>query len=212
MNGTPTMPHPSSEEPTRPGDRVATVRDELERAGYVRDERLIDPSMAGLLYEMFKLHHWRGEFARDDQLPDAVSFTHHSALDAVLLGARERVEDVSGCRLLPTYAYGRLYLHGNVLTPHRDRPACEVSASVHLGHDGGDPALWFEPDHRVELDVGDGVVYLGITTSHWRDRFEGTSHGQLFLHYVQEEGGFADHRLDRRPNRFPPSALRRRAL
>lgn len=182
---------------------------ELEAARYVRVDRLIDPELATVLYEMFKLQHWRGEFARDIQVPDAASFVHHAALDAVLVNTRARIEEASGCRLVPTYAYGRLYLYGNELKPHRDRPACEVSASVQLGSDGGDPALWFEPGHRVELRPGDGVVYLGMEASHWRERFEGASHAQIFLHYVQEDGPHAEHRLDGRPHRFPPSSLSR---
>jgi hypothetical protein len=35
--------------------------------------------------------------------------------------------------MLPTYSYARIYANGDELKKHRDRPACEVSVTLHLG-------------------------------------------------------------------------------
>jgi hypothetical protein len=187
------------------------MRDELATKRYVQVEQLIDPRLASVLYQSFILRHWRGEFDRDAQVPQAVTFPGDAVLDAMLLNLWGLVEELSGCRLLPTYAYARLYLNGNELKRHSDRPACEVSASILLGYDGGDPGLWFEPATKIGSDIGGGVIFLGQKAPHWRDRFDGTRLGQLFLHYVEENGPCAGHRFDRKPNRFPPSLIARRA-
>ncbi|MEZ4727043.1 MAG: hypothetical protein R3E79_07920 [Caldilineaceae bacterium] len=52
---------------------------------------------------------------------------------------------------------------------------------------------------------GDGAVYLGVQTDHWRDRFTGNTMGQIFLHYVIAGGAYANCYFDGNPQRFPPS-------
>ena len=42
------------------------------------------------------------------------------------------METAASCALLPTYSYARLYLQGDSLPRHRDRPACEIAATIHL--------------------------------------------------------------------------------
>jgi hypothetical protein len=84
-----------------------------------------------------------------------------------------------------------------------------VSASIHLGKDGGESSLWFAPDNKVEMDEGDGAVYLGCQAEHWRDRFTGNTLGQIFVHYVVAAGPSAEHYFDGRPERFPPSIRER---
>ena len=55
------------------------------------------------------------------------------------------------------------------------------------------------------MQPGDGVVYLGYETEHWRGRFTGNTMGQIFLHYVVTDGRFAADYFDGYPERFPPS-------
>jgi hypothetical protein len=57
------------------------------------------------------------------------------------------------------------------------------------------------------MEPGDGAVYLGYETDHWRERFTGNTMGQIFLHYVMTDGRFAAHYFDGHPQRFPPSIL-----
>ena len=177
----------------------------LERL-YIPARRLIEPASAGLLYKALLLMYWRGEIFRDDQFPLAATLCSQFITDALLCEIRPAIESVAGCTLVPTYSYARLYFHGNVLDRHLDRDACEVSASVNLGCDGGDPALWFDPNERVDMSPGDGVVYLGREAQHWRPPFAGSVMGQLFLHYVVADGAYVEEAFDRHSERFPPRA------
>src|SRR5919202_1531951 len=72
-----------------------------------------------------------------------------------------------------------------------------VSVSIHLGRDGGEASLCFPPNTRVEMEEGDGAVYLGVETDHWREPFTGNTMGQLFLHYVVADGPYAAPLFDR---------------
>lgn len=65
--------------------------------------------------------------------------------------------------------------------------------------------MWFQPNDRVEMEEGDGAVYLGCETLHWRERITGNTLAQIFLHYVMADGPFAAHCFDGNPQRFPPS-------
>jgi hypothetical protein len=169
-------------------------------------ERLIDERLARILYNSLLLRRWRGEFKQDDQVPDAQSHWGDTTLDAVLLGLQPDIEKVCGRRLLPTYAYARLYLRGNALPRHRDRGACEVAASIHLGFSGRPPPpIRFAPDVAVVQNIGDGVVYLGDRIEHWREPFEGDDFGQIFLNYVLAEGDRRGRLHDGRLGAFPPS-------
>lgn len=171
---------------------------------YLPVKELIPPSMARLIYKALLLKHWRGEFVQDDQVATATSFYSEPVTDALLCELQPKIESLSGCSLVPAYTYARLYFYGNVLDRHRDREACEISASVNLGCDGGDPAIWFEPNNRVEMQPGDGAIYLGREATHWRPAFSGDLMGQLFVHYVIAGGPYAEHEFDRRGHLFPP--------
>ena len=58
----------------------------------------------------------------------------------------------TGLKLVPTYAYCRLYKNGNILRRHKDRPSCEISTTIHLG---GTPWPIFMDDTEVLLEVVD---------------------------------------------------------
>lgn len=178
----------------------------LASRGYLVVEGFLDRRLARILYDILLIRQWRGEFKRDDQVPEARSHWGDSTLDAVLIGLLPELESASGCALLPTYSYARLYLHGQFLPRHRDREACEVAATIHLGHDGAEPPpIRFAPDVAVIQHPGDAVVYLGDQIEHWRDPFAGTNFGQLFLNYVRADGARHACVHDGRRNAFPPS-------
>lgn len=179
---------------------------ELRDKGYVGVSALVEPSVARLVYRVLMLRHWRREYTRDDQVSTADSWYHEALIDTLLLDVRPRIEAIASCLLVPTYAYARLYFSGDRLERHRDRESCEISASIHLGRDGGDAAMWFEPGQKVDMEPGDGAIYLGCQVDHWRERFVGDTMAQLFLHYVVAGGRFAHLRYDGRPDLFPPSA------
>lgn len=181
------------------------MNEHLQEKKYVLIKGLIAPDLAAVLYKMLLLKQWRGECFRDNHIPTAVSISNEAATDALLLELMSRIEDISGFRLVPAYSYARIYFHGDSMVRHRDRGSCEVSVSIHLGRNGGESSLWFAPNARLEMEPGDGAVYLGCEAEHWRERFTGNTMGQIFLHYVVAGGRFAENYFDGRPERFPPS-------
>ena len=181
---------------------VSTLADQ----GYLVVEGFIDRRLARILYDVLLLRQWRGESKRDDQVPDAHSHWGDCTLDAVLIGLLPDFEAVTGCTLLPTYSYARLYLQGHSLPRHRDRQACEIAATIHLGHSGAEPPpIRFAQDVAVSQKPGDAVVYFGDRIEHWRDPFAGTNFGQMFLNYVRADGARRGYVHDGRRDAFPPS-------
>ncbi len=178
---------------------------ELRKRGYIACKGLLEPSLARVMYRTLLLQQWRGETFRDNHIPTAASVSNLAPTDALLLELWPKIETISGCRLVPTYSYARLYFHDDSLIRHHDRQSCEVSVSIHLGRDEGEGSLCFAPGDRVEMEQGDGAVYLGVETDHWRERFTGHTLGQIFLHYVVAGGRFAHNYFDSHPERFPPS-------
>lgn len=179
---------------------------DLARRRHVVVEGLIDAGLARLLYTVLLLRNWRGEVKHDQQSPGADSHWGDATLDAALLTLKPRIERVCGRPLLPTYAYARLYFHGDSLPRHRDRPACQVAATIHLGAAGAPaPPIWFAPESAVAQRPGDAVVYLGDEVDHWREPFQGANFGQLFLNYVFGEGERTHLVHDGRRDAFPPS-------
>jgi hypothetical protein len=178
---------------------------ELHEKGYVPSKRLLEPSLARFIYKTLLLKQWRGECFRDNHIPTAASVSNTAETDALLLDLRPTIEAISGLHLVPTYSYARLYFYGDTMIRHHDRGACEVSVSIHLGRDGGEGSLWFPPNTKVEMEPGDGAVYLGTKTDHWRERFTGNIMGQIFLHYVVAGGDYANEYFDGDAQRFPPS-------
>jgi|TARA_B100000085_G_scaffold272694_1_gene287382 alkylated DNA repair dioxygenase AlkB len=106
------------------------------------------------------------------------------------------MSDIAQERLFPTYAYLRLYKKDSFLIAHTDRPACEISVTIHLGSDQewslGLRNYITQEQYKVDLEPGDAVVYLGCVTPHWRvGNYQGENFGQMFLHYVRSRGPLA---------------------
>jgi hypothetical protein len=145
---------------------------------------------------------WRkaelGQTKRDDQCPLSDSLSHNRVLDRALENLLPKMEAITGLRLYPTYCYARVYRPGEVLKPHRDRPACEISATVTLGFGCGPVWPIFMAGRKVELPVGRAVVYRGCELEHWRETFTGEWQAQAFFHYVDANGPFKDWRYDKR--------------
>jgi hypothetical protein len=93
--------------------------------------------------------------------------------------------------VLPTYTYARWQTKGHDLPRHRDRPSCEISLSLNLKKDK-DWGIWIQKPSGEEVEInlnpGDAVLYLGCQADHWRNKFDGEEHIQVFLHYVRANG------------------------
>jgi len=129
--------------------------------------------------------------------------SHSNLLDTVNEIVWPKVEERVGEKLIPTYSYSRLYQNENQLHIHRDRPSCEVSVTIQLGRSHNYSWPIFVDDTRYDLNEGDGVVYFGNKSYHWRNICEGPDgyySGQVFLHYVRENGKFKEYGADKRWN------------
>jgi len=140
----------------------------------------------------------------DRLVPHAACRYGDPMTDSLLLKIQPAIEQATGLSLHPTYSYVRLYKKGDELQKHTDRESCEISVTLCLGMDPVAP--W--PIHidgpagsfGVELKAGDALLYRGIELAHWRAPFVGEQLGQLFLHYVDQYGPYADWKFDRRPS------------
>ena len=136
------------------------------------------------------------EEKEDEQVPNSLTLMSHEIIFETL---HERlwtkIEGVVGRKLIPTYAYARLYQNGNELEKHTDREACEVSVTIQLGRSHHYSYPLYLEGTRVDLAEGDGVLYHGMDQEHWRDKCDGPDgyySGQVFLHYVYADGEHAD--------------------
>lgn len=119
-----------------------------------------------------------------------------------------------GRPLYPTYTYTRFYLRDAVLKPHLDRPSCEISTTLTIDHAGAKPWPIFIEDKRgqaqaVELARGDILVYRGAERRHWREAMADDWQTQVFLHFVDQQGEYADFKFDTRPRLGAPIESRR---
>ena len=162
----------------------------------------------------------------DRQIPGAYSKYGDWVMETLLMYMIPIMKAKTGLELIPTYTYTRLYEKGNILHRHKDRPSCEVSTTLHLGGDewpifldptGVDSIIPKDTPYgptgeevhikpgapkgvRINLKVGDMLIYSGCDLEHWREPFEGNVCSQVFLHYNHANGPFAKTNLfDKRP-------------
>jgi hypothetical protein len=143
-----------------------------------------------------------GRLGADKLVPNSPASYASEPTDELLERLLPRMEAVAGTALYPTYSYYRVYKNGDVLTPHRDRPSCEISVSIALGFDAPHPWPFFVEGPngvcRADLYPGDGMLYRGCECRHWREAFVGQHAAQVFLHYVAQNGPNASYRFDGR--------------
>jgi len=139
----------------------------------------------------------------DKQVPN--SFSYYGALftESMMLLLQPILEKHTGKQLLPTYSYMRIYYENSTLAKHTDRPSCEYSATVCIQCDAENPwPIQFEDIRKQDVSVilreGDMAIYKGDELVHWRDECKYNKHIQVFLHYVDANGKYADFKYDKR--------------
>lgn len=144
------------------------------------------------------------DYYTDSQIQQGFSSYAPQCFESVLILLNQKMNEVTGKKLMPAYSYARFYYYGATLEKHMDRPSCEYSATLCIqddeahkwpicitGYDG--------VNYEVILKPGDIMIYRGDLCEHWRDSFRGSYHIQAFLHYVDANGKYADHVYDKRP-------------
>jgi hypothetical protein len=143
----------------------------------------------------------------DGQAPNSYIFYGDPLVDTILGESVEKLSEIVGYSLLPTYTYTRLYGKGDELLIHRDRPSCELSATLSLGIPKGEQinSIYFSKNEdksdpiEIKLNPGDLCMYHGCDLYHWREPFTSKWYLQSFLHYVNADGPYKSNLYDGRP-------------
>lgn len=184
-----------------------TDAERFEKHGCVLVKNFIDEQTISVVSQYFENKIRRGEWRESQKQGDPTSrFAYYAdpLIEILLEASREAVENATGKELIPTYSYSRIYQAGEKLSPHVDRPACEVSVTVNVATKGDFSPIYTQwgkndPEKHV-LNPGDAVVYLGCDVTHWRQPLsEGQLNVQFMLHYVDKNGPNSQHAKDKRP-------------
>jgi len=178
------------------------IHEHFELYGYALVKSLLDSVTARSLNQFAQSRAAGGAAKSDWKVPGTPAFYGDPLMERVLQDLLPAIEKASARSLFPTYSYFRVYKHGDVLTRHTDRPACEISVSVCLGYRAPESwPLYVEGPLgpcAAKLEPGDALLYKGMDCPHWRDAFVGESAAQVFFHYVDRNGPHAEWRFDRR--------------
>lgn len=201
---------------------MTTEAKQIMDNGYVFVPDIIDQESAAKLTEELWSIVASGKTHKDDQCPKSEAVHGHPVFDSLLEQLLPSMETLTGKRLHPTYAYARMYSPGEILNVHTDRPACQYSMTLTLGFEGNPWPIFMakvgDEDSGVPMQTaagetvyavdpacikaqpGDAVVYRGCDMLHWRNTFTGQWQAQVFLHYVDADGPYAEWKYDKRPS------------
>ena len=175
-----------------------TRNQQFDKDGYVVVKNLWDPEelyhpvpdiRGQLNYFDKNLDHFE-HHALETQVEGSLARYWHPQYRDIHTGIRLKLERIIGRKLYNTYYYDRFYFDGQELKRHADRPACEISVSIHISTNLPDdtkewPFKIKTPDtytdeskntvlvpgevHYAVLHPGDGLIYKGCERPHWRD-------------------------------------------
>ena len=209
-----------------PDSKQVSPVDVFEKNRYILVKKFLQGPMLNVAHRYALMKVQTGQVTREDkQVPGTPSLYGDTLMETIMEMALPQVEQLTGKKLFPTYAYFRVYGKGDELRPHVDRPSCEISFTICLGYDVsnvadknyqwpifvdnskdyrhfGDEALRLaQPGEGTPalLSPGDCVIYRGCEVRHWRDTFQGNYQAQAFIHYVDQEGPYARYKFDTRP-------------
>jgi len=126
----------------------------------------------------------------DKQAIKSPSFYNDKVFKKLHKNLLSKIEKESKLKLFKTYTYWRMYKKGIILKAHTDRVACEVSITLDIGGDKWGLYIMDRNENpkKVILNAGDALLYRGCELSHWRPKFKGDNHAQIFFHYVDQNG------------------------
>ena len=198
-------------------------------AEFIYNYFLMKRQVAKTLFETKYISPFATEFGiwNDTQVPNTYSHYADITMETLLLAVQPIMEKQTNLKLIPTYAYARIYKKGDILHRHKDRFSCEISTTLNLG--GDEWPIFIEKDPKkggvkdgkyvteqtkgikVVLKPGDMLVYKGNLCEHWRDAFEGTDCAQVFLHYNNAATkGSSDNIFDGRPHLGLPAYFKKK--
>lgn len=177
-----------------------TDEEVFEKHGYVRVNDFIDTQTISVISQYFENKIRRGLWkeiessaCRVTDKTSRYSYYADPLIEVILLSSKDAVENIIGKELIPTYSYSRIYQPGEKLSPHQDRPECEVSVTVNVANKGKISPIYMQykdndPEKHI-LSPGDAVVYKGCEAMHWRQPLNNDQlNVQFMLHYVYKNG------------------------
>jgi hypothetical protein len=195
-------------------------------------EGILTKEMVKFLHEYTfdKQLRFNDDGSRECNLVDSGPMPHGEYSDPVMttvsLLIQQKIEEITGLELFPTYDRYRTYYPGNSLSHHVDRPACEISVTLLLDaqYKGDKDYRWeifadpepYRNDETVDKNnlpankgigvkqnPGDALIYKGCEIPHWREEFigeVGSYHTQLFCHFIDKNGpNYPKWKYDSRP-------------
>lgn len=175
---------------------------QLEQNNFLFVPNFISQERAQVLNQEFFILERDNKCKKDQQAPNSPAIYNFKSFLELLCQKTNEVSHLIEEQVLPTYTYARIYKNGETLARHRDRPACEISLTLHLGGDiAWDIGIQKPSGEEVNLNlnVGDAMLYLGCVADHWRNTpFTGQNYSQVFLHYVRSNGPCAWAYFDKR--------------
>ena len=197
----------SSDRHTNTSLQGGSTMTEFQQKGYVLIKNFLDPDSVKTIsrYLEYALKRYpennQGGGKGD---ASAISWYADPLIETVLQNSNEEMEKITGYKLFPSYSFTRVYQKGEELTPHVDRPACEISVTCHIATVGNPWPVWMqapgEEPTQYTLEPGDACVYKGCEIKHWRNPATETDiNVQMMLHYVNQNGPCAAYKYDQRP-------------
>lgn len=185
--------------------------DEFSTKKYVAIQQLVplDICRVTTKYALLKeRHEYEPDLGPEAQVENAHAVYGDTLMETLLHFNRPHIEEITGLNLCPTYSYYRVYRPGMKLDPHKDRPSCEISATVCFGYHYNlkDPkyrwGMYVENGGMIPQDPGDAIIYRGQDIHHWRDVFDaalGSYQVQAFFHYIDVNGpNYPEYAYDKR--------------
>ncbi len=179
---------------------------EFKEKGYVHLKDFLHKDSCKELTRELKRLVDQKKTVKDEQCPKSEAIHGTVTFDKLLEDLTPHFEQASGLKLFPTYSYARFYnSQDEELKLHRDRPACEISATLTLDFEGDVWPIYMGANEdksnatEIKMEIGDAVMYRGCDIYHWREPYkEGKWQAQVFLHYVDQNGPHAEWKYDKR--------------
>jgi len=156
---------------------------------YIYIKNVLNENELSFLNKYVALKHHTNHSCFDDEQTalGETSFYGDPVMEIMLDDKLKLFQEHLKQELFPTYSFWRCYTKFSDLEKHTDRPACEITVSVNLAGCGTEWPLFINGT-PIEIKKGDGVLYFGAKTEHWREEFKGDWQAQVFLHYVLKNG------------------------
>ena len=160
-------------------------------------------------------------FDNDSQTGSLIGKYSDPLMETLMDMSTPVVEQAVGKSLWPTYSYFRIYDRGSDLRVHTDRESCEYTVALCLGADPIDQPYEifvgekdetsdykyfsnkgklerYKIEYKFPMVPNNAVIFKGMDKIHWREICTHDYFITVFLHYVDKEGDFKEHKFDSR--------------